>query len=59
MFEKWISAVDKGKLFIALLTDLCKTFFCLLLDLLLVKFYVYGFSFSAIKSVDNYLTNRK
>ena len=55
MFEKWISAVDKGKLFIALLTDLCKTFFCLLL----VKFYVYGFSFSALKLVGNYLANRK
>ena len=50
---KWKNAVDKGKTFGALLTDLSKT------DLLIAKLNAYGFSLPALKLVHSYLSNRK
>ena len=59
MFEKWKRAVDNGKVFGLLLTDLSKAFDYLSHELLLAKLHVYGFSFSALRLILSYLTNRK
>ena len=59
MLEKWKSAVDKGKSFDALLTDLSKAFDCLSHELLLAKLHAYGFSIAALRLIHSYLTNRK
>ena len=58
MIEKWKSAVDKGKPFSALLTDLSKAFDCLSHELLLAKLHAYGFSIAALRLIHSYLTNR-
>ena len=57
--EKWKSAVDKGKSFGALLTDLSKVFDCLPHELLIAKLHAYGFSLSALRLMYSYLPNRK
>ena len=59
MLEKWKSAVDKGKSFGALLTDLSKAFDCLSHELLLAKLHAYGFSIAALRLIHSYLTNRR
>ena len=59
VLEKWKSAVDKGKSYGALLTDLSKAFDCLSYKLLLAKLHVYGFSTAALRLIHSYLTNRK
>ena len=59
MLEKWKAAVDNKKAFGALLTDLSKAFDCLPHDILLAKLNAYGFSLSALKLVQSYLSNRK
>ena len=51
MLEKWKSAVDKGKSFGALLTDLCKTFGCLSHERLLAKLHACGFSIAALRLI--------
>ena len=43
----------------ALLTDLSKAFDCLGHELLIAKLNVYGFSLTALKLVNNCLSNRK
>ena len=53
------SAVDKGKSFSVLLTDLSKPFDCLSHKFLLVKLHAYGFSIAALRLIHSYLTNRK
>ena len=59
MLEKWKSAVDKGKSFGALLTDLSKAFNCFSHELLLAKLHVYGFSIAALRLIHSYLANRR
>ena len=59
MLGKWKSAVDKKQVFGALLTDLTKAFDFLSHDLLIAKLNAYGFSMSALRLVQNYLSNRK
>ena len=58
LIEKWKSAVDKGKSFGALLTDLSKAFACLPHKLLISKLHSYGFSLNAQRLIHSYLSNR-
>ena len=57
--EKWKNAVDKGKIFGALLTDLSKALACLNHELLIAKLNAYAFILPALKLIHNYLSNRK
>ena len=50
---------DNRKSFGALLTDISKAFDCLSHGLLIVKLNVYEFSISALRLVQNYLSNCK
>ena len=59
MLEKWKSSVDKGKEFGMLLTDLSKVFDCLSHELIIAKLNAYGFSLSALKLMQSYLSERK
>ena len=59
MLEKWESAVDKGKYFRALLTELSKAFDCISHEFILAKLYAYGFRLRALRLIHSYLTNRK
>ena len=59
MLEKWKRAIDNGKCFGALLTDLSKAFDCLEHELLIAKLNAYGFHLSALKLIHDYLSNRK
>ena len=49
MVEKWKNAVDKGKVFGALLTDLSKAFDCLPHELIIAKLNACGFNLPALK----------
>ena len=53
------NALDQGKEYGALLTDLSKAFDCLSHDLIVAKLHVYGFSTESLKLINNYLTKRK
>ena len=59
MLGKWKNAVDKGKHFGELLTDLSKAFDCLSHELLIAKLHAYGFDLPALKLIQSYLSNRK
>ena len=59
LLEKWKAAVDKGKVFGALLTDLSKAFDCLNHELLVAKLNAYEFTLPALKLVHDYLSDRK
>ena len=59
LLEKWKCAVDRGKTFAALLTDLFKAFDCLDHKLLIAKRNLYGFTLPALKLVHYYLSQRK
>ena len=53
------NALDQGKEYGALLTDLSKAFDCLSHDLIVAKLHVYGFSTESLKLINSYLTKRK
>ena len=55
MIDKWKKVVD-NKILGALLTDLSKAFDCICHDLLVAKFNAYGPSFTAIKTIQDYVT---
>ena len=52
-------SVDERKFFGVLLKNLSKAFDCLSHSLLLVKLHAYGFNFSALKLMHNYLKNKE
>ena len=58
MLEKWKKAVDKGKVFGALLTDLSKASGCLPHELIITKLNDYGFNLPALKLMHSYLSHR-
>ena len=57
--ENWKNAVDKGKCFGVLLTDLSKAFDRLSHEVLIAKPHTYGFDLPALKPIQSYLSNRK
>ena len=59
LIEKWKAAVEKGKVFGALLTDLLTAFHCLNHELLIAKLNGCGFTLPALKLVHDYLSDRK
>ena len=59
MIEKWKKSVDSGKTFAALLTNLSKAFDCLLHNRIIAKLNAYGFSLSAARLMQSYLSNKK
>ena len=59
MIEKWKKAVDKGKVFAALLTDLSKPFDCIPHDLIIAKLNSYGFNLTTLNLIHNFLAKRK
>ena len=59
MLEKCKNAVDKGKCFGALQTNLSKAFDCLSHELLIAKLHAYGFNLPTLKLIQSYLSNRK
>ena len=56
---KWKPAVDKGKSFGALLTELWKAFDRLPHDLLIANFNSHGFSLNALRWIHSFLFNRR
>ena len=59
MLEKWREDVDNGGCFGTLLTDLSKSFDCLLHDLLIAKLHAYGFDMKLLRFMHSYLNNRR
>ena len=59
MLEKWKNAVDKEKVFDALLTDLSKSFDCLPHELIIAKLNAYGFKLTALKLMHSHFSHRK
>ena len=62
MLEKWKNAVDKGKVFgalLTLLTYLSKAFDSLVHELVIAKLNAYGFNLPALKLMHSYLSHRK
>ena len=59
IIEKCRQSLEKGGHYVAILTDLSKAFHFLSRDLLTAKLHAYGFDISALRSLHNYLTNRK
>ena len=59
VLEKWKNAVDKGKVFGVLLTDLSKSFDRLPHELIIAKLVACGFNLAALKLMHSYLSHRK
>ena len=57
--SKLQKALDHGKEYGALLTDLYKAFDCLPHDLIVAKLHAYGFLIESLKLINSYLTELK
>ena len=58
MLERIKKALDRGKCFGILLTDLSKAFDSISHELLIAKLYAYGFSLNSLKLISEYLSDR-
>ena len=58
LIEKWRASIDNKCSAGVLLTDLSKAFDCLVHDLLIAKLDAYGFNYTSLQLIHNYLTNR-
>ena len=58
LLKNWQKCLDKSGVIGTVLMDLSKAYDCLPHDLLLAKLSAYGFDFSAIALIANYLSNR-
>ena len=56
MTEKWRKCLDKGRISGAILTDLSKTFDCILHDLLKAKLAAHGFDYQSLRIMENFLS---
>ena len=59
MTEKWRKCLDKKGISRAILTDLPKTFDCILHDLLIAKLAAYGFDYQSLRILESFLSNRQ
>ena len=59
MTEKWRKSLNKNGVSGALLSDLSKTFDCLLHDLLIAKLAAYGLDYESLTLIQSYLSNRQ
>ena len=59
MMNKWQKCLDKGGLSGAMLTDLSKTFDCILHNLLIAKLAAYGFDYQSLRIMESFLSNRE
>ena len=59
LLEQWKKSIDQGLVFCALLADLPKAFDCVSHGLLVAKLSAYGMEDLAVRSVSDYLINRK
>ena len=59
MFEKLKRNWNQDNICGALFTDLSKAFYCLVHDVLPLKFETYGFTCESLKLINSYLTDRK
>ena len=58
LIESWKKQLDSSMVVGAVLMDLSKAFDCIPHDLLVAKFYAYGFDISALCLIHSYLKNR-
>ena len=58
LLEKWRISIDKKGYVGAILMDLSKAFDSLNHELLVAKLQAYGFSYSSLKLISSYLSNR-
>ena len=59
VIKKWRKNMDKGKLCVALLTDLSKAFDCIVHNFLIAKLEPYSYSYKTLKVRYKYVTDRK
>ena len=59
MVEQWRQCLDNRGVSGALLTDLSKTFECILHELLIAKLTGYGFDYNSLQMLQSYPSNRK
>ena len=57
--RKMAKCLDKESISMAILTDLSRTFDCILHDLLIAKFAAYGFDYQSLRIMESFHSNRQ